>query len=170
MSNAAISGTSNEEEVISPPLHTSEPSSSTFFFVNETGEAASYKQGHRPDIRSHVRKLSMKQFRKTHKSPPKRNTKLPKYVPLTSQSLDFETSEDLEHDEDYPSKFSPTTQLGISTRDLIPVKLNPIGTLGAGRLDPFSSLPMDEPNLYSQELMDHGGYNFSLKQIILLPS
>jgi hypothetical protein len=164
MSNEAVSGTSNEEEDISPTLHTSEPSSSTFFFVNETGGATSYKQGHRPDIRSHVRKLSMKQFRKTHKSPPKRNTTLPKYVPLTSQSLDFETPEDLEHDEDYPSKVSPTT------RDLIPVKLNPIGTLGAGRLDPFSSLPMDEPNLYSQELMDHGEYNFSLKQIIPLPS
>lgn len=36
------------------------------------------------------------------------------------------------------------------------VKLNIVGALGAGRVDPFSILPMAEPDQYSKELMDHG--------------
>ena len=36
------------------------------------------------------------------------------------------------------------------------LKPSPIKALGAGRIDPFSSLPMDEPSHYSLELMDHG--------------
>jgi hypothetical protein len=38
-------------------------------------------------------------------------------------------------------------------------KSNLIGFLGAGRVDPFSSLPMDETDKYSQELLDHGKYD-----------
>ncbi|KAE9364172.1 hypothetical protein N431DRAFT_563560 [Stipitochalara longipes BDJ] len=34
-------------------------------------------------------------------------------------------------------------------------KSNPVGLLGAGRVDPFSSLPMDETGQFSQELLDH---------------
>jgi hypothetical protein len=43
-----------------------------------------------------------------------------------------------------------------------------VGILGAGRLDPFSTLPMEEPSLYSQELLDHGKFNFSLRCSISL--
>jgi hypothetical protein len=38
-------------------------------------------------------------------------------------------------------------------------KSNLIGFLGAGRVDPFSSLPMDETDKFSQELLDHGKYD-----------
>lgn len=37
----------------------------------------------------------------------------------------------------------------------IPAKSNPVGIFGAGRIDPFSSLPMDETSNYAQELLDH---------------
>lgn len=33
---------------------------------------------------------------------------------------------------------------------------SPVQAFGAGRIDPFSSLPMDEPDSYSRELIDHG--------------
>lgn len=36
------------------------------------------------------------------------------------------------------------------------IKPHPVGPFGAGRIDPFSSLPMDEKSSYSQELLDHG--------------
>jgi hypothetical protein len=38
----------------------------------------------------------------------------------------------------------------------ISAKSNPVGIFGAGRIDPFSSLPMDETSSYAQELLDHG--------------
>jgi hypothetical protein len=46
----------------------------------------------------------------------------------------------------------------------IPFKLSPVEALGAGRIDPFSSLPMDKPNRQSLELIDHGACNLLLKQ------
>jgi hypothetical protein len=221
MSNAVASRTSHNEEVISPHFSTSEPAG--FLFVNETDSAATYKQGNRHDIRSHVRKVVAKQFRKTHKIGPSRATTLPKYAPLTSQGLDSEASKPLEHDRDCPLNISriPRRGRGLSTawdsgsvyespkligfsesapdatplskvtelpkaseirgdntmyckacgkplkianlkqrylskdRSLIPRRPNPVGALGAGRIDPFSSLPMHEQNHYSQELMDH---------------
>ena len=45
---------------------------------------------------------------------------------------------------------------------LVPVKPKPpdiVKVLGAGRLDPFSSLPMDESSRYSHELLDHGRHS-----------
>jgi Fungal specific transcription factor domain len=225
MSNAAVSRTSNDEEVISPLLSTPEPSN--FLFVNETSHTPSFKQGKRRDVKSHVRRLAHEQFRKTHKTPLKRATTLPTYAPLVSQSLDSETSKDLEHDKDCLSRSSPITSSGLATPDsdsasgVTLVELyesespnatilqstvdensepserqgpgpycracgqplqrirhlskdrglirrsfkrgmplpNPVGVLGAGRVDPFSTLPMEEPNLHSQELLDHGEYN-----------
>lgn len=41
------------------------------------------------------------------------------------------------------------------------VKPNLVGLLGAGRSDPFSTLPMLEPDAFSKELMDHGTFNVS---------
>ena len=38
-------------------------------------------------------------------------------------------------------------------------KTNLVDLLGAGRVDPFATLPMDETNRYSQELLDHGKKN-----------
>jgi hypothetical protein len=38
----------------------------------------------------------------------------------------------------------------------IPLKPSPVEALGAGRIDPFSSLPVDKPSRYSLELIDHG--------------
>jgi hypothetical protein len=61
-----------------------------------------------------------------------------------------------------------------NAKSRMPLKLNPTGTLGAGRTDPFSSLPMVKPSLYSQELMDHSECNLHevlvLKQVIPLLS
>jgi hypothetical protein len=233
MSDAVVSRTPNHEEVISPLLST--PGPSNFLFVNETSNTPSFKQGKRRDVKSHVRRLAHEQFRKTHKTPLKRATTQPTYAPLTSQSLDSETSKDLEHDRDCLSRGS-LTSLGLATPDsdslsgltlvelyesespnnsilqsevgesLEPSELrgaycracgqplqrlrgpsndrgllrrsfkkriklpNPVGVLGAGRVDPFSTLPMEEPNLYSQELLDHGEYNPPFSQIIYLPS
>jgi hypothetical protein len=44
------------------------------------------------------------------------------------------------------------------------LKPSPVEALGAGRIDPFSSLPMNEPSRYSLELMDHGACNLPLKR------
>jgi len=48
------------------------------------------------------------------------------------------------------------------------LKTSPVEALGAGRVDPFSSLPMDEPSLSSLELMDHGACDLPLKRISYL--
>lgn len=46
----------------------------------------------------------------------------------------------------------------------IPLKPSPVEVLGAGRVDPFSSLPMEKPSRYSIELMDHGACNLPPKR------
>jgi hypothetical protein len=191
---------------------------STFLFVNETGGAASYKQGNRRDVRAHVRKVAAKQFGITHKVPRKRAEALPKYVPLAIKGEDGETSKEVEHDrscssniaktrqepparpdpvsaaraltEITKSPYTPATdgqsaerQLNLTScckacgaplnrtklkqrllskeKYLISAKAtsekpNLVRRLGAGRVDPFSTLPMEETSLYSQELLDHG--------------
>jgi hypothetical protein len=44
------------------------------------------------------------------------------------------------------------------------LKLSPVEALGAGRVDPFSSLPMDKPSRSSLELIDHGACNLLFKR------
>jgi hypothetical protein len=229
MNNPVVPGTSNDEEgasTVSSLFDTPEPP--TFLFVNESSDAPQYKQGNRHDVRSHVRKHAAKQFGITHKAPRKRAPALPKYVPLTTQSLNSGSSKDLAHDRNCPASVPPTArhefparsdslseaqtlaEIDESRHDTAPhsadsetpelrepqrdietycracgqplnrpklkprnlskdgslvarrprgktmLKSNPLQALGAGRIDPFSSLPMDEPNSYSQELMDHG--------------
>jgi hypothetical protein len=116
MSNAAVSGTSNDE-VNSPLLSTPEPSN--FLFVNETSDTPSFKQGKRRDVKSHVRRLAHERFRKTHKTAQKRATTLPRYATSASQNLDSETFKDLEHDRDCSSRGSPITSSRLSTPDSI---------------------------------------------------
>lgn len=232
MNSAVVPGTSDDEEIISSPLSTSGPSS--FFFVNETSDAPSYKPGKRHDVRSHIRRYNSKQFKETHKTAGKRATSRPKYAPLTTRSLESDTSCYLEHNRDCPS---PKTRLRFSTRDsgslseastliklnespcnsippstvtetlepsklqgglttyckacgqplsrpklkqrylskdgsLIPgtsmwkilLKPSPVEALGAGRVDPFSSFPMDEPSRSSLELIDHDACDLPLKR------
>lgn len=48
-------------------------------------------------------------------------------------------------------RHSPTRSKGKTVE-----KMNPVGVLGAGRVDPFSILPWEEPDNYSKELLDHG--------------
>jgi hypothetical protein len=48
---------------------------------------------------------------------------------------------------------SPTTRRPMWK---IPLKPSSVEALGAGRIDPFSSLPIDNPSRYSLELIDHG--------------
>jgi hypothetical protein len=232
MSNAIVPETSDDEEVASSLLNTSGPSN--FLFVNETSNAPSYKSGRRHDIRSHVRKHNLKQFKETHKTARKRTTILLKYAPLTTRSLESDASCYLEHHRDCPF---PKTRLRFSTRDSgplseastlielneslysttppsavagtpepselqgdlttyckacgqplsrpefkqrylskdrsliprrskwkIPLKSSPVEALGAGRIDPFSSLPMDKPSRHSLELIDHGACNLPPKR------
>ena len=46
----------------------------------------------------------------------------------------------------------------------MPLNPSPVEALGAGRIDPFSSLPMDKPSHYSLELIDHGTCNLLSKR------
>jgi hypothetical protein len=232
MSSAVVPGTFDDEQVISSPPSKSGPSN--FLFVNQTSDAPSYRPGKRHDIRAHVRKHNLGQFRQTHKTARKRATTQPKYALLTTRSLESDASCFLEHNRDFPA---PKTRLRFSSRDsialskastlielnespysatppsvaaeapkaselqgdlttyckacgqplsrsklkqrylskdggLIPgtsmwkilLKPSPVEALGAGRIDPFSSLPIDEPSRYSLELIDHGACNLPLKR------
>jgi hypothetical protein len=44
------------------------------------------------------------------------------------------------------------------------LKPSPVEALGAGRVDPFSSLPLDKPSRSSLELIDHGACNLPFRE------
>jgi hypothetical protein len=67
---------------------------------------------------------------------------------------------------------TPIKRSRLRENSLAPTKLrwarsDPVGIFGAGRIDPFSSLPMDEGSSYAQELLDHGEYNHNLNPLYI---
>ena len=108
----------------------------------------------RPDIRSYVGKYCRKEFRKTHKTVRYRAPTLPKDAPLAAQNPETRKAKNNEHDEDCLSYVSHIAR-----------KRNPqlYQALSASRTDPFSSLPMNKQNCYSQEMMDYGKSIFQLE-------
>jgi hypothetical protein len=82
-----ISSPSSHPGDLPPPRHKLNPSTS-FLFVNETGESSGYKRGYRRDIRSHVRKHSAKLNTRLKREAPQ--SRLKSLVPQTPEQDDSE--------------------------------------------------------------------------------
>jgi hypothetical protein len=140
MSNAVVSGTLDDKEVVFSILSKSRPSN--FLFVNETSDAPSYKPGKRHDICSHVRKHNSKQFREAHKNARKQATTRPKHALLTTRSLESDDSSYLEHKRDFSA---PKTRLRFSTHDSD--SLSKASTLIELNESPYSTTP---PSIFAE--------------------
>ena len=145
-----------------------------FLFVDESnaGDAPQgYKVGYRPDIRSHIRKRTAKQFQKQHKTALKQKRVAGKCAPLDSQHdelLDREIIHETANNQvgeasgsgvQWGQMIQPEEGTAVVARDLTrqAPSLSPLELLGSGRVDPFSSYPVELSDRVVHELMDFGG-------------
>jgi hypothetical protein len=234
-----ISSPSSNPGDLPPPRHKPIPSTS-FLFVNETGESSGYKKGYRRDIRSHVRKHAAKLNTRLKREASQ--SRLKSLVPQTPEQDDSEPPIDQEDsqsdlaDASTPSfknenspllmnclpfrapsvvpEWSTTSDCRAPTIQFITEptiigspdasapdctgdylcscnlcgeksnssrsnqtakrkagsmivkrqklnkrpQLSPFSVLGAGRVDPFSSYPVSDPDNSLHELMDFGTF------------
>jgi hypothetical protein len=99
--DTGVLGSSTDE---AGPLQPFTPNLTTaFFFVNETIDSPAYKVGHRQDIRSHLRKEVVRQFKQRHKSGGRGDAAQPKWRRLASQEVGKDVSMDPAGSESCPS-------------------------------------------------------------------
>jgi len=153
-----------------PSFHEIDSATSTdlsddFMFVNESGHLDAYKPGRRPDIRDHITKYRLRRHQREHQIPTIRRqwTLLAREEPQSS----FETAAESKKVMVNVSQvsFSPDTNyvenrenLQRQRKKLIHrfLRPDPVEVLGAGRIDPFLSLPVDNADNSLHELIDYG--------------
>jgi hypothetical protein len=114
--DTGVLGSSTDE---AGPLQPFTPNLTTaFFFVNETIDSPAYKVGHRQDIRSHLRKEVVRQFKQRHKSGGRGDAAQPKWRRLASQEVGKDVSMDPAGSESCPltDEYSVQSRRGLCVK------------------------------------------------------